>query len=79
MSDRQYVIINADEVSSVNFDKVLESSAETLRYNVEGDKTFVKYEGAKPVFLADKQSLSHSEILEVLESPEWLHPIEDPA
>jgi len=79
MSDRQYVIINADEVSSVNFDKVLESSAETLRYNVEGDKTFVKYEGVKPVFLADKQSLSHSEILEVLKSPEWLHPIEGPA
>lgn len=76
MNDRQYVIINADEVSSVNFGEVLESSAETLRYSVQGDKTFVKYEGVKPSFLEGKESLSHEQISEVLDSPEWLHPVE---
>ena len=39
---RQYVILNADEVSTVNFDEVLETSVDTLRYNVAGDETFVK-------------------------------------
>ena len=75
MSDRQYVIINAADVSTVNFDDVLETSADTLRYNVAGDKTFVKYEGTKPSFLANKESLNHSQILEILSSEEWTAPI----
>lgn len=69
--NRNYVIIDASEVSSVNFDDVLETSADTLRYNVAGDKTFVKYEGTKPSFLANKESLNHSQILEILSSEEW--------
>lgn len=71
MNDRQYVIINDEEVSSVNFDDVLEESVDTLRYNVAGDQTFVKYEGAKPSFLANKESLNHSQILEVLSGEQW--------
>jgi len=71
MSDRQYVIINAEDVSTVNFDDVLETSADTLRYNVAGDETFVKYEGTKPSFLANKESLNHSQILEILSGEEW--------
>ena len=71
MSDRQYVIINAADVSSVNFDDVLETSGDTLRYNVAGDETFVKYEGAMPPFLLGKATYNHSQILEVLAGPEW--------
>ena len=41
---RKYVIINADEVDSVDFDQVDETSADTVRYNVAGTKTFVKFE-----------------------------------
>lgn len=68
---RNYVIIDASEVSSVDFNNVLETSASTLRYNVAGDKTFVKYEGAMPPFLSGKTTYSHSEILEILSSAEW--------
>jgi hypothetical protein len=71
MSDRQYVIINAADVSSVNFDEVLETSADTLRYNVAGDETFVKYEGVQPSFLAGKTPLNHSQMLEILSSEDW--------
>ena len=71
MSDRLYVIINATDVSSVNFDQVLETSADTLRYNLARDKTFVKYEGAKPSFLSGKQEYTQSEILTILAGPEW--------
>ena len=77
MSDRQYVIINASDVSSVNFDDVLETSGDTLRYNVAGDQTFVKYEGAKPRCLYGKDTLSHSAILTVLATDAWTAPMEE--
>ena len=71
---RQYVILNADEVSSVDFDQVLETSAETLRYNLAGTKTFVKFEGDTPSFLAGKTANTHSEMLEILAGEEWTDP-----
>jgi hypothetical protein len=77
MSDRQYVIINAADVSSVNFDDVLETSGDTLRYNVAGDETFVKYEGAKPRSLYGKDTLSHSAMLTVLATDAWTAPMEE--
>lgn len=77
MSDRQYVIINADDVSTVNFDDVLETSADTLIYNVRGDETFVKYEGAKPRCLYGKDTLSYSAMLTVLQGEAWTAPEEE--
>ena len=77
MSDRQYVIINASDVSSVNFDDVLETSGDTLRYNVAGDETFVKYEGPKPRCLYGKDTLSHSALLTVLSGEAWTQPMEE--
>jgi ribosome-interacting GTPase 1 len=68
---RNYVIIDASEVSSVDFNQVLETSTDTLRYNVAGDKTFVKHEGETPSFLVGKPSFSHSEILEILSNENW--------
>jgi len=69
--NRNYVIIDAADVSSVDFSQVLETSASTLRYNVAGDKTFVKYEGVKPFFLASKDAYTQSEILAILGGEEW--------
>ena len=43
---RTYVIIEAGDVSSVDFSQVLETSANTLRYSNDNSKTFVKYEGS---------------------------------
>lgn len=70
---RKYVIINADEVSSVDFSQVFETSAETLRYNVDpaGTKTFVKFDGSCPDFLEGKTQYTHSEILAILATDEW--------
>lgn len=71
---RNYVIIDASEVSSVDFDQVLETSADTLRYNVAGTKTFVKFEGDTPSFLEGKTANTHSEMLEILAGEEWTDP-----
>jgi len=69
---RKYVIINADEVDSVDFSKVDETSADTVRYNVAGTKTFVKFDtDTTPSFLDGKTQYSHSEILTILATDEW--------
>jgi len=72
--NRKYVIINDSDVSSVNFDQVCETSAETLRYNIAGDKTLVKFIGETPSFLVGKTQYDHSEILTILEGSDWTPP-----
>ena len=42
--NRRWLVIPATEVENVDFNQVLESSADTLRYSVDGTETFVKYE-----------------------------------
>jgi hypothetical protein len=72
---RKYVIINADEVSSVNFDQVAETSADTVRYSVDGTQTFVKFDSdTTPSFLDGKTQYSHSEISTILATDEWTDP-----
>ena len=68
---RTYCIIDQADVADVDFSQVCETSAETLRYNVAGDKTFVKYEGAKPRFLYGKDTYTHSQILTILDQSSW--------
>ena len=66
-----YVIIDASEVSSVDFSQVKETSADTLRYSLDNSKTFVKFEGDTPSFLEGKTQYTHSEILTILDDSEW--------
>jgi hypothetical protein len=68
---KSYVIIDSSEVDSIDFDQVLETSADTLRYSLDGTQTFVKYEGDQPSFLSGKQEYTHSEILSILSGDEW--------
>ena len=69
--DRKYVILEASEVSSVDFSKVLEDSSNTLRYNNDNTKTFVKYTGDQPAFLNGKTELTYAEIMVELAKSEW--------
>ena len=68
---RTYVILNADEVVDINFSEVIEDSADTLRFSLDGDKTFVKFEGDTPDFLVGKTTNTHSEMLAILQTEEW--------
>lgn len=71
---KTYVIIDASEVANVDFDQVLETSADTLRYSLDGTKTFVKFEGDTPSFLIGEPQYDHAEILSILSGPEWTDP-----
>ena len=43
-SNRRYLIIPTSITGSINFDEVHETSVDTLRLNISGSQTFVKYE-----------------------------------
>ena len=79
--NREYLIIPATEVSKVDFTQVCETSAETLRFSTSGDKTFIKWDGESPSFVADivdaEGPYTYSEILEILSGPEWSAPMEE--
>jgi len=68
---RTYVIIDSSEVSSVDFDQVLQADEDKLRYSVDGSKALLKYEGTQPFFLLGKTEYNQEEILSILSGPEW--------
>ena len=74
---RKYVIITSDDVSSVDFSKVQETSADTLRWNKDNTKTFVKYEGYKPTCLHNKTAYTYEQILNILNDVDGEWYIED--
>jgi len=75
MASRNYVIFNVSELSSINFDEVLETSAQTVRKSIDETLTFVKYEGDMPSSvssLTTKQGpYTHNEILTILSGDAW--------
>ena len=71
---KNYVILDASDVSSINFDQVMETSAQTLRFSLDEEQTFVKFEGSTPSFLEGKTQYDHSEILTILATDEWTDP-----
>ena len=66
-----YVILDASEVANVDFNQVAERSVETLRYSLDGTKTFVKFEEDTPSFLIGEPQYTQEEILNILSGPEW--------
>jgi hypothetical protein len=74
MNNRTYVILDASEVGNVDFDQVIQPSADKLRYSLDGSKFVVKFEGDTPSFLIGEPQYDHSEILPIMQSAEWTDP-----
>ena len=75
--NRKYVIFNTSETGSIDFSQVMETSVNTLRLNLSGSQTFVKYEGSQPSSVAGLSSKSeeytHSQISTILTGSDWSH------
>ena len=73
--EKNYLIINTSELSKVDFTQILETSEETLRLSVNGEKTFIKWIGQSPDFTSsfsfNEGPYSNEEILTILSSSEW--------
>jgi hypothetical protein len=79
MEPKYYVIFNVSELDKIDFSQVFETSAETVRKSVDKTLTFVKYDTeempSSVASLDTKQGpYSHTEILEILATPEWTKP-----
>lgn len=80
-NNRNYMIFNVSEINSINFNEVMETSADTLRKSIDESKTFVKWEGSTPSTvdsLTTKEGpYTHSQILSILSGPDWTEPIQE--
>lgn len=79
-SSRNFMIFNVSELSKIDFTRVLETSRDTVRKSVDGQKTFVKWEGEEIPECVDgletkEGPFSYEEILDILSQNEWTAPI----
>lgn len=76
---RNFMIFNVNEVDSIDFDTVLETSPETLRRSLDGTKSFVKWDGetvppSVDALTTKEGPYNYEEILVILSGPEWTDP-----
>jgi hypothetical protein len=80
--ERNYVIFNVSELNKIDFNQVLETSADTIRKTVDGTKTFVKWYGDEPscIFeLTTKEGpYTYEEIVDILSTEEWSKKLQMP-
>ena len=73
--DINYIIFDVSEIDIIDFNQVKETSADTLRKSVDGQFTFVKWEGEIPSSILNLISrtkvYTQQEMLEILDTPEW--------
>ena len=80
--NRQFAIFSTTELPLINFSEVLETDETTVRTNVAGDKTFVKWDSITPppsveALTTIEGYYTYTEILEVLSGEEWVSVLED--
>tara|TARA_R110000851_G_scaffold30062_4_gene82177 strand:+ start:1217 stop:1447 length:231 start_codon:yes stop_codon:yes gene_type:complete len=70
----KYVIFEKSNVDQINFDKVFETSLETLRSSIDEQNVILKFIGETPSFLEGLTLYSKSEILQIINDPEngWI-------
>ncbi len=76
--NRRWIFLPATEVDNINFDQVIESNKNMLRYSQDGNTTFVKYEGVRPdcydlalPLNEGEKEFNHTEALSFLNSNDW--------
>lgn len=76
--NRNYIIFPVNQLNLIDFNTVLETSADTVRKSVDGTKTFVKWDGSQPDCISlltnTEGPYTYSEILNLLATPEWTAP-----
>ena len=71
---RTYVIVNSSEVSSFNFDVLVDNSEEESRKSLDGSKIVARFEGDTPSFLIGEPQYTQEEILPIMHSADWIDP-----
>jgi hypothetical protein len=76
--DNTYIIFDVTELSTIDFDQVLETSSDTVIYNVAETQTIVKYIGEMPssvqALTTKEGPYSFAEIKNILTGSAWEGP-----
>jgi hypothetical protein len=77
-NNRNYLIFNVSELNKIDFEKIHETSLETLRYSADNSKTFIKWDNdLEPDFVSNllnkEGPYNHEEILEILSTDFWIN------
>ena len=80
--NRNFMIFSTSETGSIDFSEVLETSSETLRLNVSGSKSFVKWDGetipTSVAGLTTKEGpYTYTEIVTILAGSDWTDTTEE--
>jgi len=81
-TNRNFMIFSTSETGSIDFSEVLETSSETLRLNVSGSKSFVKWDGetvpTSVAGLTTKEGpYTYTEIVTILTGSDWTDTTEE--
>ena len=77
-----YAIIDIADLPNIDFSQIGETSADTIRKDLQGLLFVIKYEGEhEPTFITDGtvepiQTMSHSECVALMATEDWTEPIE---
>ena len=74
MKNRTYVIADTSEVSGFDFAQLIDIDESYSRKSLDGSKILARYEDGQPSFLSGKTEYTHSQILDILSTPEWISP-----
>lgn len=78
--ERNYIIFNVSELNKIDFNQVLETSAQTLRTSANDTKTFVKWEGDVPTFVSELTTkegpYTYEQMIDILSNQEWYKTVE---
>lgn len=74
--NRHFMIFDVSELGSIDFNQVLETSSSTVRLNVSGSQTFVKWEGetvppSVDALTTKEGPYSYEQILNILTGSAW--------
>ena len=78
-TDRNFMIFNVSEINKINFDEILETSAQWLRKSVDETRTFVKWDGntiptSIQTLTTSEGPYNYDEIITILNSSDWVTP-----
>ena len=70
-SNRHWVIVNVSDITDEMIANAMQSSVNTLKKTLDGNKAILKWEGDTPSCFDGITIYSHSEILEELSGSDW--------
>jgi hypothetical protein len=81
LNNKTYAVINLTDVGLIDFNQIGETSVSTIRKSLDDTQFVIKWQdGYTPTFITDGSvvpvgTYNHSEILELMATPEWSEPI----